>query len=305
MLKFILKRILAAVPVLFIVVTATFFLVRMAPGGPFDSEKNVPAEILKNLNERYHLNDPLYVQYLDYLKGIVTLDFGPSFKFPGRTVSEMIFTGLPVTFELGIYAIIVAIILGMIPGVIAAIRPNSKTDYIPMTIAMFGICVPSFLLGPLLVLVFAIGLELLPVSGWDGPESKILPAITLGAVYAAYLARLSRGGMLEVLGQDYIRTARAKGLTEKRVIIKHALRGGLIPAISYLGPAMAGLLSGSFVVETIFRIPGLGRFYVQAAFNRDYTMIMGTTVLLGTLIVLFNMLSDIVQVWLNPRLSYR
>lgn len=305
MLKFILKRILESVPVMFIVITATFFLVRMAPGGPFDSEKNVPAEIMKNLNERYHLNDPLHVQYLDYLKNILLFDFGPSFKFPGRTVTEMIFTGLPVTFELGVYALIVAVIIGITPGVIAAMRPNSRTDYVPMAIAMFGICVPSFLLGPLLVLIFAVGLEILPVSGWDGPMSKILPAITLGSVYAAYLARLSRGGMLEVLSQDYIRTARAKGVPERKVIIKHALRGGLIPAISYLGPAMAGLLSGSFVVETIFRIPGLGRFYVQAAFNRDYTMIMGTTVLLGVLIVLFNMLSDIIQVWMNPRLSYK
>lgn len=305
MLKFIVKRLLESVPVLFIVITATFFLVRMAPGGPFDSEKNVPAEVLRNLNERYHLNDPLQKQYLDYLKNVVTFDFGPSFKFPGRTVNEMIFTGLPVTFELGLYAICVAAFLGIIPGVIAAIRPNTKSDYIPMALAMFGICVPSFLLGPLLVLIFAIGLGVLPVSGWDGFTSKILPSITLGAAYAAYLARLSRGGMLEVLSQDFIRTARAKGLSERAVIVKHALKGGLIPAISYLGPAMAGLLSGSFVVETIFRIPGLGRFYVQAAFNRDYTMIMGTTVLLGALIVIFNMLSDIVQVWLNPRLSYK
>jgi oligopeptide transport system permease protein len=299
------KRLLQAVPVIFIVVTATFFLVHAAPGGPFDSEKNVPAEIMRNLNERYHLNDPLYVQYFDYLKNVVTFDFGPSFKFSGRTVNEMILTGLPVTFELGIYALLVALLIGVLPGILAALKPNTLRDYIPMSLAMFGICMPAFLLGPLLVLVFGIWLKVLPVSGWDDPASKFLPSITLGAAYAAYIARLSRGSMLEVLSQDFIRTARAKGVSEKMIVLKHALRGGIIPVVSFLGPAMAGLLSGSFVVESIFQIPGLGRFYVQAAFNRDYMMIMGTTVLLGVLIVAFNLLSDIAQVWLNPKLSYK
>lgn len=302
MIKFILKRILQAVPVLFIVVTLTFFLVRMAPGGPFSSEKTVPAEILKHLNERYHLNDPLIKQYGDYLVNLLKFDFGPSFKFSGRTVNEMIVTGLPVTFELGVYSILIALGIGLIAGLIAALKPNSWSDYVPMSLAMVGICFPTFLMGPLLVLVFGIWLKVLPVSGWNGFESKILPSLTLGAAYAAYIARLARAGMLEVLSQDYIRTARAKGLDEKRVLLKHALKGGLIPVVSYLGPALAGLLAGSFVVETVFQIPGLGRFYVQAAFNRDYTMIMGTTVLLGALIVIFNLLSDIALVWMNPRL---
>ena len=200
-------------------------------------------------------------------------------------------------------ALLVAISIGGLAGVIASLKPNSAQDYIPMSVAMIGICMPSFLLGPLLVLVFGIYLDWLPVSGWgDIPGDKILPSITLGATYAAYIARLSRAGMLEVMSQDYIRTARAKGLPEWQVVTRHALRGGLVPVVAFLGPAFAGLLSGSFVVETIFQIPGLGRFYVQAAFNRDYTMILGTTVFLSVLIVLFNLLSDILAAWMNPRL---
>jgi oligopeptide transport system permease protein len=304
MLKFIFRRVLESIPVILIVVTLTFFLVRMAPGGPFSAEKNVPEEILRNLNERYHLNDPLPKQFIDYLGNLARFDFGPSFKYPGRTVNELIVTGLPVTAELGCYALLVALILGVVSGLMGALKPNSLRDYIPMSFAMIGICMPSFLLGPLLVLIFGIWLRWLPVSGWEDPVSKILPSITLGAAYAAYIARLSRGGMLEILSQDFIRTARAKGLPEKWVIMKHSLKGGLLPVIAFLGPALAGLLSGSFVVETIFQIPGLGRFYVQAAFNRDYTMIMGTTVFLGVLIVFFNLISDVIQVWLNPRLSY-
>ncbi|MDP5069448.1 MAG: ABC transporter permease, partial [Congregibacter sp.] len=209
----------------------------------------------------------------------------------------------PVTAELGFYALLVAVFIGGLAGVIASLRPNTAQDYIPMSLAMIGICMPSFLLGPLLVLLFGIELEWLPVSGWgDIPGDKILPSITLGAGYAAYIARLSRAGMLEVLSQDYIRTARAKGLPEWQVVTKHALRGGLMPVVTFLGPAFAGLLAGSFVVETIFQIPGLGRFYVQAAFNRDYTMILGTTVFLSALIVFFNLLSDIMAAWMNPRL---
>ena len=201
---------------------------------------------------------------------------------------------------------LVAVVIGVLAGVIAALKPNTIQDYIPMSLAMVGICMPTFLLGPLLVLVFGIWFDWLPVSGWgSSPGDKILPSITLGAMYAAYIARLSRSGMLEVLSQDYMRTARAKGLPGHVVVIKHALRGGLLPVISYLGPAFAGLLSGSFVVETIFQIPGLGRFYVQAAFNRDYTMILGTTTFLATLIVLFNLLSDFLAAWLNPRLRYQ
>ena len=302
MITILIKRILLAIPVLLAVASITFFLVRLAPGGPFDAEKTVSPQVLKNLNEAYNLNAPLAEQYFDYMSGIIVGDFGPSFRFPGRSVSEMIMTGLPVTFELAIYSILIALILGIFSGVIAALKRNTIFDYLPMSIAMIGICVPTFLLGPLLVLIFGINLELLPVSGWGQlPGDKILPSITLGFAYAAYIARLGRGGMLEVLNQDFIRTARSKGLSETQVVIKHAMQGGLIPVVSFLGPAIAGLLAGSFVVETIFQIPGLGRFYVEAAFNRDYTMILGTTIFFSFMIVIFNLMSDLLALWLYPR----
>jgi len=303
MWRFISYRLLQAIPVILAVITATFFLVRLAPGGPFDSEKAVMPEVKAALEAQYRLDLPIFAQYTAYLGDLAEGELGPSFKYPGRSVNELIGAGLPVTAELGFYALLVAICIGGVAGVIASLKPNTAQDYIPMSAAMIGICMPSFLLGPVLVLVFGIYLDWLPVSGWgDIPGDKILPAITLGSTYAAYIARLSRAGMLEVMSQDYIRTARAKGLPEWQVVVKHALRGGLIPVVAFLGPAFAGLLAGSFVVETIFQIPGLGRFYVQAAFNRDYTMILGTTVFLSTLIVLFNLLSDILAAWMNPRL---
>lgn len=303
MLRFIISRLLQAIPVIFIVITATFFLVRAAPGGPFDAEKVVLPEVKRALEAQYKLDLPLHEQYFAYLSDLAQGELGPSFKYPGRSVNEILFSGLPVTAELGFYALLIALIIGVTAGVFASLKPNTRQDYIPMGLAMIGICMPSFLLGPLLVLVFGIYLEWLPISGWGSiPGDKILPSITLGAAYAAYVARLSRAGMLEILSQDYIRTARAKGLPEWQVVGKHALRGGLIPVVAFLGPAFAGLLAGSFVVETIFQIPGLGRFYVQAAFNRDYTMILGTTVFFATLIIVFNLLSDMLAVWLNPKL---
>jgi oligopeptide transport system permease protein len=294
--------VLAAIPVLIIVASLTFFFVRLAPGGPFDTDRAVSEEVLINLQEAYNLNAPISEQYFDYMGGVLVGDFGPSFRYPGRGVSEMIYTGLPVTLELAIYAILIAVFVGVFAGVLAALKRNTILDFIPMAIAMIGICVPTFLMGPLLVLIFGINLELLPVSGWGNlPGDKILPSITLGFAYAAYIARLSRGGMLEVLSQDFIRTARAKGLAERVVVTKHAMQGGLIPVVSFLGPAVAGLLAGSFVVETIFQIPGLGRFYVEAAFNRDYTMILGTTIFFSAMIVFFNLLSDMAVMILNPR----
>ena len=278
-------------------------MVHSAPGGPFDEEKAVSPEVLVQLNERYNLNEPLVVQYFDYLGNVLQGDFGPSFRYPSRSVTELISIGLPITFELALYAILFALMLGIIAGVISSLRPNTAYDYIPMTIAMAGICIPSIVLGPSLTLIFGIQLNWLPVTGWgDIPGDKVLPTITLGTAYAAYCARLTRGGMLEILNQDFIRTARAKGLSEFRVVVVHALRGGLTPVIAFLGPAMAGLLAGSFVVETIFGIPGLGRFYVEAAFNRDYTMILGTSIFFSCLIISFNLLSDLVAASLNPKL---
>lgn len=306
MLRIFLQRCLSAIPVLFLVVLFTFILIRLAPGGPFDDERAVPRQVLENLNKRYHLDDPIHVQFFDYVKHLLQGDFGPSFKYPSRTVTEVIYAGIPVTLELSLYAFLVALVFGITSGVIASLKPNTLQDYVPMSAAMIGLCLPSFVLGPLLILVFGIQLDWLPVSGWGvTPGDKILPSITLGAGYAAYLARLSRGGMLETLSQDYIRTARAKGLSGWRVVFHHALRGALAPVVSFAGPAVAGLLSGSFVVETIYQIPGLGRFYLQAAFNRDYTMILGMTILFAFLIIICNLLADLLLLWLNPKLRGR
>ena len=303
MFNLILRRIAIAVPVLLTVITLTFLMVHSAPGGPFDEEKAVSAEVLAKLNERYNLDQPLSTQYFDYLSGVLVGDFGPSFRYPGRSVTELISIGLPITFELALYSILFALCVGVFAGVLGALRPNTALDYIPMSTAMIGICIPSIILGPILILVFGIWLEWVPVSGWGYMTGdKILPIITLGTAYAAYCARLTRGGMLEILNQDFIRTARAKGLSETRVVIVHALRGGLTPVIAFLGPAMAGLLAGSFVVETIFGIPGLGRFYVEAAFNRDYTMILGSSIFFSFLIVSFNLISDLIAAALNPKL---
>ena len=303
MLELILKRLGTAIPVLLAVITLTFLMVHSAPGGPFDAEKAVTPEVLAKLNAKYNLDAPLWKQYSDYLLGVMQGDFGPSFRYPSRSVTELIMTGLPITFELAVYAILFALMLGVSAGILGALKPNTAYDYLPMTTAMLGICIPSIILGPSLILTFGIWLELLPVGGWgDMPGDKILPTITLGTAYAAYCARLTRGGMLEVLNQDFIRTARAKGLSEFRVVIVHALRGGLTPVIAFLGPAMAGLLAGSFVVETIFGIPGLGRFYVEAAFNRDYTMILGSSIFFSSLIISFNLLSDVIAASINPKL---
>ena len=259
--------------------------------------------MIEALNAQYNLDDPIYVQYFIYLKNVARGDFGPSFKYTGRSVIEVIAAGMPITFELGLYAMLIALALGISAGVIASLKPNTLQDYVPMSLAMTGICLPTFVLGPLMVLVFAIWLEWLPVAGWGYiPGDKILPSLTLGLAYAAYIARLSRGGMLEILSQDFIRTARAKGLSTATIVFRHALRGGMQPVVSFMGPALAGLLSGSFVVETIFQIPGMGRYFVQAAFNRDYTLILGTTIFFAALIIIFNLLADIVTVWLNPRL---
>lgn len=302
MIRFVGGRFLEMIPVLWIIVTSVFFLIRLAPGGPFDADRVVSAEVIENLNAYYHLDAPLYRQYLDYMSRLVHGDLGPSFKSANWSVNELIGLGFPVSLELGMYALAVALILGLIAGILAALKPNTLMDYIPMSLATLGICVPAFVLGPVLLLVFALHLHWLPVAGWDGPSYKILPSLTLGIVYAAYIARLTRGGMIEIMTQDFIRTARAKGLSEARVVLRHALRGGLRPVVSYLGPAAAGLLSGSFVVETIFHVPGLGRFFVQSAFNRDYTMIMGTVLFYALLILVFNLIVDIVLAWLDPRI---
>lgn len=302
MLAYIARRVLVAVPVLLAVVFIAFLLMRAAPGGPFDAERQPPKEVLQALNERYKTNLPVHRQFLHYIGGAVRGDMGPSYRHPGFRVEELIAQGLPVTAELALYALLISVLLGGAAGVAATLRPNSGLDHGVMAAAMIGICLPTFLLGPLLALVFGVWLGWLPSSGWGySPGDKILPSITLGAVYTAYIARLTRTGVLDVLGQDFVRTARAKGMSEARVLLHHVLRGGLAPVVAFLGPACAGLLAGSFVVETVFQVPGLGKFFVQAAYNRDYTLILGTTVLFSTFIILFNLLSDILLLLFDPR----
>jgi oligopeptide transport system permease protein len=304
MLRFIARRLLETIPVLLIIITATFFMVRFVPGGPFTAEKAVTPEILANLNKHYGLDKPVFQQYLDYLGSLMRGDLGPSFKYANRTVNEIIADALPVSLELGATSLAIALVLGISLGVFAALRRNSWVDYLCTGVSTIGICLPTFVLGPLLVLFFAIYLGWFNASGWYSPIDRVLPAMTLGFVYAAYIARLTRGGMLEVLSQDYIRTARAKGANESRVIIRHAMRGGLLPVVSFLGPATAGILTGSFVIETIFQIPGLGREFVKSAFNRDYTLVLGTVILYASLIITLNLVVDLVQVWLNPKLKF-
>jgi oligopeptide transport system permease protein len=303
MLRFIFRRIvLETIPSLLVIATITFFLIRLAPGGPFSNEKTISPEVLTQLNSYYGLDKPLFIQYLNYLGNIATVHFGPSFKYPGRTVTELIAESFPVSLELGLYALCIAIFVGIVAGLLAASKPSSLRDYLTMTISMGGICIPTFVMGPLLVLIFSLTLGWLPVSGWSSFSDRILPSVTLGMVYVAYIARLTRGGLLDTMVQDFIRTARAKGLPERIILVRHALRGALLPVLSFLGPAAAGLITGSFVVETIFSIPGLGRFFVTAAFNRDYTMIMGTVVFYAFIMILFNTVIDVVNALLNPRL---
>ena len=301
MLRFITSRFLQSLLALFLVITATFFMVRFVPGGPFTAEKAVTPEILRNLEAHYGLDKPLGQQYLDYLGSLARGDLGPSFKYPNRTVNEIIFDKVPVSAELGSISLAVALVLGIGLGTLAAIRRNTWVDYVASSFGMIGISIPTFVVGPLLVLALAIHLGWFNASGWYGPADRVLPALVLGIAYAAPISRLTRGGLLEVLNQDFIRTARAKGASEFRVVTRHALRGGLLPVVSFLGPAVAGILTGSFVIETIFPIPGLGREFVNSAFNRDYTLVLGTVILYAVLIMALNLAVDIAQAWMNPK----
>ena len=301
MRSFILSRILQAIPTLLAIATITFFMTRFAPGGPFDSAKAIPEEIKVQLESHFGLDLPLFHQYLLYMKNLLRGDLGPSFKYLGWQVSELIGISFPVSMTLGTCALVIALIIGLPAGIIAALRKNTIWDYLPMSLAMIGICLPTFVLGPLLILVFSSTLNLLPPLGWYSWSDLVLPSCTLGLFYAAYVARLTRAGMLETLKHDYIRTARAKGASPARVVYKHALRAGLLPVVTFLGPAFAGLVSGSFIIESIFFIPGLGKFFVTAAFNRDYTMVLGTVLFYATLIVTLNLLIDFLQAWLDPK----
>lgn len=301
MKQLLLRRLLQAIPTLWVVATLTFVLLRLAPGGPFDEEIEVPEEIRARMEAHYGLDQPLMQQYLQFMGNLLRGNLGPSFKYPGWEVHELIAQGIPVSLELGLLAMAIAFALGIPAGIMAALYHRRAGDSLIMLIALFGICLPSFVLAPLLLLVFSSWLGWFQPIGWETAGDRVLPALTLGLFFAAYIARLSRSGMLEVLQQDYIRTARAKGAAESRVIAVHATRTALYPVVAYLGPAFAGVISGSFVVETIFFLPGLGTQFVNAAFNRDYTMVMGTVLFYALLILVFNLLADIIQAWLQPK----
>lgn len=306
MLRFIIRRLIVTIPMVLIVVSITWGLIRLAPGNFYSGEKKLPAAIEKNIREKYGLDKPWYVQYGKMMAGIVRLDFGTSLKYEGQSVNSILWRSLPISATLGLLAYLLALIVGITAGTLAALKQNSRLDYGSMALAMLGISVPNFVLGPLLVLVFSLTLYWLPPSRWNGffSVNLILPIITLSAIYMAYIARLTRSGMLEVLRADYIRTARAKGLSEKDVILRHAVRGGLMPVVSYTGPALAFLLTGTVVVERIFAYPGLGRFFLNACLNRDEPLILGIVAFIAIAVLLLNLLVDISYAYIDPRIRY-
>ena len=301
MLKYFLKRLLQGIPVLFVVATLTFIIMRLVPGGPFDQEKKLPPEILANIEAKYHLDQSVGVQYLFYLKQLVHGDMGPSYKYIGRDVTDIILDTFPVSITLGLLAMLIVVGIGVPVGVWSAYRQNSIVDQIFMFFATLGISIPSFVLGTILVWVMSNKLQWLPPALWEGPRYMILPAIALGAPFTGYVARLIRSTVLEVLASDYIRTARAKGLTETTILLKHTLKNSIFPVISVLGPLTAGLVTGSFVIEFIFSIPGMGSFFITAVTNRDYPLIMGVTLVYAVLIVVANIFVDMIYMWLDPR----
>jgi oligopeptide transport system permease protein len=298
-------RLLGLIPTLLVLITIAFFLIRVAPGGPFDSEKILPPEIRANLDAKYHLDEPLLQQYFRYLGQIITLDFGPSFQYKDWTVNELIARGFPVSMTVGGLAMLLAFFVGTFIGITAALRQNTAMDYSIMGIAMLGISIPNFVVAPLLILVLAVYQGWLPAGGWDWSiQRMILPVVTLALPVIAYIARLTRGSMIEVLHSNYIRTARAKGLPGHLVIRRHALKPALLPVISFMGPATAGLITGSVVIERIYSIPGLGSYFVQGALNRDYTLVMGVVVFYGVIIILLNFIVDLLYAWMNPKIRY-
>ena len=304
MLRYTVLRLLGAVPTLFLLITLAFFLIRAAPGGPFDAEKALPPEIEANLRAAYHLDEPLVQQFARYVGNLARGDFGPSFQYRDYTVTELIATGLPVSFRLGLAAMVLAVVAGVAAGTVAAMRRNRPADHAIMALAMTGISVPNFVLAPILILVFAVYLGWLPAGGLGGVAHMVLPVVALALPQVAWIARITRGSMTEVLSSDFIRAARAKGLSDADVVLRHALRPALIPVVSYLGPATAAVLTGSVVVEEIFGLPGIGRYFVQGALNRDYTLVMGVVVFYGVVIIALNFLVDLAYAALDPKVRY-
>jgi len=307
MLRFIVRRLLVTIPTILVVISITWVLIKLAPGNFYSGEKQLSPAVEKSIREKYGLDKPWYQQYGKTMWGIIGhLDFGTSLRYEGQSVNTIIKRSFPVSAAVGILAYLLALIVGVTAGSIAALKQNSKWDYASMAVAMLGISVPNFVLGPILVLIFSLGLYWLPPSRWEGFPSRnlVLPVLTLSALYMAYIARLTRAGMLEVLRSDYIRTARAKGLSERDVVIRHALRGGLMPVISYTGPALAFLLTGTVVVERIFALPGLGNYFIQASLNRDEPLIIGIVAFIAITLLLMNLLVDIAYAYLDPRVRY-
>jgi oligopeptide transport system permease protein len=304
MIGFVLRRLLGLVPTLLVIVVVSFFVIRLAPGSPFSAERSVPKEVINDLVVRYGFDQPMHVQLGRYIVNLAQGDLGLSTKYPQRTVNEIIADGFPATLALGAFALGWALLIGIGAGIIGALRQNRAADHVAMAAAMIGISLPTFVLGPLLILVFALTLYVLPPAGWGDLRHLILPGITLGSAYAAYLARLTRGGMLEVVHADFVRTARAKGLSERVIVRRHMLRGGLVPVVTYLGPAIANLMVGSVIVEKIFATPGIGPYFVDAAFNRDYFLVMGIVVLYSVFLLLMNLFVDVAYGLMDPRVRY-
>lgn len=305
MLTVLVRRLGTAIPTLFVIVALTFFMMRAAPGGPFDQERRLPPEIEANLNAVYHLDEPLALQFARYLGQVATGNFGPSFRYRDQSVAQLIGAGAPVSITLGLVAMLFAATIGINLGLIAAWRQNSAIDHGVMALSMTGIAVPNFVMAPLLALVFGLYLHLLPVQGWDSLRSAVLPIVALTLPHIAYTARLARASALEVLRSNYIRTARAKGLPERLVLSRHALKAAILPVVSYLGPATAGVMTGSVVVENIFSIPGMGRYFIQGGLNRDYLLVMGCVIFYGVLIIGMNLLVDLTYGLLDPKVRVR
>ena len=303
MTAYVLRRLLGAVPTLALIVTMSFLLMRLAPGGPFDEEQPLPAEIRENLERAYGLDQPLYVQLGRYVAGLLRGDLGPSFKFKDFSVSELVATGLPISLQLGALALLVAVLAGIPAGIVAALRHNTATDHAMMSLAVVGVAMPVFVVAPLVTLIFGVHLGWLPVAGWEPGRwaDMVLPVLTLALPIIAYVARLTRASMLEALRSPFVRAARGRGVPGRRLLWRHALPAALTPVVSYLGPASAAVLTGSLVVETIFGLPGMGRYLVQGALNRDYTLVMGAVIVYGTLMVVMNLAADVACAWLDPR----
>ncbi len=306
MTKFIFKRLLEAIPTLLVLITVSFFLMRFAPGNPFSSERSLPPQVKANIEAKYGLDKPVIEQYFNYLKNLVQGDLGPSFKYKDYTVNELVAQALPVSAKIGATAFILAVLIGVSLGTLAALKQNSWVDYIVMSGAMVGVVIPSFVLAPVLVLIFAIGLKWLPAGGWNGGAAQfmVLPVIGMMMHYISSIARIMRGSMIEVMSSNFIRTARAKGLSTAYIVSRHALRPAILPVVSYLGPAFVGIITGSVVIETIFGLPGIGQLFVNGALNRDYSMVLGLTILVGALTITFNAIVDILYAVIDPKIRY-